>query len=160
MTIAECNEHIQLLLHTFCIRLVHCKAHNKQWSIRYFVPDKDKGFIGEVGLHAMPFKKQADYAIALHEIGHVVDFNQEALLAQDKLAQRLCDREMLSKGYMRNEIRAWIWAKEDALLWTRAMENERQNALLSYATVDEWKAFGLSSRRGKLLIDKWEDNNS
>jgi hypothetical protein len=60
-----------------------------------------------------PIATGISYAVALHEIGHIVG-------KQPKL--RL-DRE----------IAAWEWAKENAQEWTEVMENKMNRCLGSYA---------------------------
>jgi hypothetical protein len=50
-----------------------------------------------------------DYAVALHELGHL--FTTE-----------------IQTRYLK-ELRAWDWAKRNALVWSSSMEGRRRNAL-------------------------------
>jgi hypothetical protein len=70
-----------------------------------------------------PVKTQVTYAVALHEIGHVLGKN----------AKRKLDREAL----------AWQWAKANAQIWTPRMDAKMQACLKSYA---DW--FLRKRRRG------------
>lgn len=60
-----------------------------------------------------PIKTAISYAVALHEIGHVLGRNPPARL--DK------------------EAAAWDWARKHALTWTPVMEKKMQRCLDSYA---------------------------
>lgn len=53
------------------------------------------------------------YAIALHEIGHIVGKNPRLRLDQ--------------------EITAWAWARATAIIWTDTMEAKMNKCLYSYA---------------------------
>jgi hypothetical protein len=56
---------------------------------------------GTVTLH--PIAREEDYAVALHEIGHIRNGPEEQEVVVD-------------------ERRAWDWARANALVWTPAME--------------------------------------
>lgn len=60
-----------------------------------------------------PVKSAVTYAIALHEIGHI--------LGPRQTGTRLC-----------KEVGAWEWARANARVWTDAMDATMRKALLSY----------------------------
>lgn len=76
-----------------------------------------------------PVKTAITYAIALHEIGHVLGPRQTS-------KHRRLDRE----------VGAWEWAKANAKEWTPAMEYKMQRCLKSYL---EWSY----RRKGVKLAD-------
>lgn len=55
-----------------------------------------------------------NYAVALHEIGHVV--------------------VKLPKGVMLSEAAAWVWAHDSALVWDRSMEQLAAYSMISHIT--------------------------
>ena len=59
-----------------------------------------------------PVKSDITYAIALHELGHVLGVQTGKTL--DK------------------EVQAWQWARKHALVWTDAMTQKEQASLASY----------------------------
>jgi hypothetical protein len=64
-----------------------------------------------------PVKTAITYAVALHELGHVLG----------KSAAHRLDREA----------NAWKWAKENAIEWTGPMETKMRACLLSY---QQWQS--------------------
>lgn len=58
-------------------------------------------------------KGQKSYAIALHEIGHILGPRQ-------------------TSHRLEKEVGAWEWAKAHAMAWTDAMDDRMQTFLLSY----------------------------
>jgi hypothetical protein len=60
-------------------------------------------------------KSAWSYAVALHELGHI------------------CGRYQHSRRVMVRERWAWIWAKQNALIWTLDMEMRAGEALAWYA---------------------------
>jgi len=65
-------------------------------------------------------KSAITYAVALHEIGHVLGPDQ-------------------SKPRLFSEAGAWKWAKENCLEWTDTMDNKMRKSLQSYLTWAEKK---------------------
>ncbi len=59
-----------------------------------------------------PVKTAITYAVALHEIGHILGKNPRLRLDQ--------------------ELAAWAWAKSTALFWTPVMEAKMNKCLASY----------------------------
>jgi len=83
------------------------------------------------------------YAIALHEIGHIVSSSQQDLtkdeecsLATSRMVQQ---RELIPDTYLQNEVDAWKWARANAVQWSEVMEERAQACLHSYATVTRWE---------------------
>ncbi len=66
-----------------------------------------------------PVKSPVTYAIALHELGHVLGHQ----------SGRRIDKE----------VQAWEWAKAHALVWTKRMQETKQTALASYVRWAESK---------------------
>ncbi len=60
-----------------------------------------------------PIRTGISYAIALHEIGHILGENQ--------------DGRRLEK-----EVGAWLWARSNALSWRKPMKNAMKRRLASY----------------------------
>lgn len=60
-----------------------------------------------------PIKDDASYAVALHEIGHIL--GQQSYFTLER------------------EAFAWLWAKANALEWTLAMEEDMHRSLGTYA---------------------------
>lgn len=71
-----------------------------------------RAFRKQKHINIRPVKTSVTYAVALHEIGHVVG------------PQSGCR--------MNKEIQAWKWAKDNALAWIEPMENKRLKSLNSY----------------------------
>lgn len=69
-----------------------------------------------------PTKNTGYYVSALHEIGHIVGLKQEP------------HNDTLTK-----ELWAWIWAKENALVWTETAERIMREAMDSYGWGDRQK---------------------
>lgn len=68
-----------------------------------------------------PTKNTGYYVSALHEIGHIVGDNQ-----------RNCPR-------LTQELYAWVWARENALVWTDTAERIMRRAMDSYGWQDYHK---------------------
>ena len=62
-----------------------------------------------------PTKNTGYYVSALHEIGHIVG-----------------DRQMPRNRLLTQELYAWIWARENALVWTDTAERIMRRAMDSY----------------------------
>jgi hypothetical protein len=60
-----------------------------------------------------PIRSAVSYATALHEIGHILGPLQWA-------------------GVLKREEGAWRWAERNALIWTDAMERDRQRCMAWY----------------------------
>jgi hypothetical protein len=72
-----------------------------------------------------PVKTAITYAIALHEIGHILGPRQSG---------NRCDRE----------VGAWEWAKANAIEWTDTMDKTMRNALQDYLA---WAARSKQAKR-------------
>ena len=66
-----------------------------------------------------PVKSPVTYAIALHELGHILGRN----------SGRRIDKE----------VQAWEWAKANALVWTKRMNDTKRDCLISYVRWAERK---------------------
>lgn len=82
-----------------------------------------------IELHLPHIRSEADYAVALHEIGHV------------------CGRYQTTRfSLLTREVWAWKYARKVALLWTPAMEKEEQESLDFYR-------HSLKARRAKQNVE-------
>jgi hypothetical protein len=72
-----------------------------------------RAFRKEHRVDIRPVKSAVTYAIALHEIGHILGPWQ-------------------SRSRIDSECGAWLWAHENALVWTKPMETKMQRSLRSY----------------------------
>jgi hypothetical protein len=75
-----------------------------------------------------PVKSDKTYAIALHELGHVLG----------RTGPRRLDKEVF----------AWDWAYQHALIWTDTMDAERARCLQSYVVWAQRK----QARTGKVYL--------
>jgi len=89
-----------------------------------------KGSAPRVRLPWPDIRSAADYALVMHELGHILG-------------------EWQGRSYSRleNEAGAWVWAKDNAITWTPAMGRRMNDALQSYADNAAWK-----SRQGNARI--------
>lgn len=89
-----------------------CKKHTIK---RYWCKDKYGAYAFSYYrcIRIPPIKSDMTYAIALHEIGHILDGD--------------------------SEIDAWVWAIENAVEWTKPMENMMMRCLQCHydAMIDE-----------------------
>lgn len=70
-----------------------------------------------------PTKNTGYYVSALHEIGHIVGQRQGATIST-----------------LTKELYAWIWARENALVWTDTAERIMRRAMDSYGWTDRQKS--------------------
>ncbi len=154
---STCNQHLGDLVLTHGIAIRICRADRTQWAARSTRRGGLRtGKIGAIGLHQFPVTSDTAYAVALHEIGHLVSSGQAGTLGSDALAWQLGQAERLSDRYLRDELDAWFWAREHALCWTRAMAKQAQRSLRSYGIPGRWELLGVdSSFAGTLQLDKW-----
>ena len=114
------------------------------------------GKVGAIALHQVPVPSDAGYAVALHEIGHLVSPGQAGPVESDALALKLRRARMLSDRYLGDELDAWFWARDHALCWTRAMAKQAHRSLRSYAPPRRWKRFGVdTSFAGTLQLETY-----
>ena len=114
------------------------------------------GKVGAIALHQVPVPSDAGYAVALHEIGHLVSPGQAGPVESDALALKLRRARMLSDRYLGDELDAWSWARVHALWWTRAMAKEAQRSLRSYGSPRRWRRLGVdASFAGTLQLETW-----
>jgi len=69
-----------------------------------------------------PTKNTGYYVSALHELGHM-----------------LGERQMQRNRRLTRELYAWIWAREQALVWTETAERIMRRAMDSYGWTDRQK---------------------
>ena len=82
-------------------------------------------------------RSAADYAVVMHELGHLLGEWQSS-------SARWSGPPM---GRLVEEAGAWVWAKGNAITWTPAMEREMNRCLQSYAKKAAWK-----SRQGNTRV--------
>ena len=76
-------------------------------------------------------RSEVTYALALHELGHVLSLNQRG-------------------SRLDKEVDAWRWAEANALDWTEDMECKRSRCLVSYI---KWaKRRQAKDRSGRVFI--------
>ena len=73
-----------------------------------------------------PIKSAVTYAIALHELGHVLG-------------------EQRGRRRVEKEVQAWEWAEANALFWTKIMSEKKRKCLRSYIAWAERKQERLGS---------------
>lgn len=77
-------------------------------------------------IHCLPIEDEESYSCFLHEMGHLVSPKQQAPLAEYFFTWPV------HPVLMDNELDAWRWARENALMWTPVMESKRVYALETY----------------------------
>ena len=152
-----CNQHLGSLVRTHGIAVRRCRAGTRQWAERFTRRERVRtGKVGAIALHHVPVRSDAGYAVALHEIGHLVSADQAGPVEADALALTLGRAQMLSDCYLRDELDAWFWARVHALCWTRTMAKEAQRSLRSYASPRRWRRLGVdASFAGWLQLETW-----
>lgn len=100
VTVAEMAAHVAQLCETHGIVV---EAHSRG----------GRAFRRERRMKIRPVKSAASYAVALHEVGHILGRRQSQT--------RLC-----------SEAGAWMWAREHALVWLPVMEQKQRASLASY----------------------------
>lgn len=93
MTPIEMHEHVLSICAAHDIGVVWCRRPGHSYALHEFEE-----------IVIAPIKSAVSYAVALHEIGHVLGTYQR------------------SKRVLVRERRAWRWARENARVWTPAME--------------------------------------
>lgn len=152
---------IQQLAARFKVRIQ--EGGDRQSAKRFTSQERTAtGMHGTVTLHELPIKTDTQYAVALHELGHVVSPRQVPITSSDTVALSgaehtgLSARGALSAAYLFNELDAWQWAREHAIEWTEEMTAEEQRCLRSYAGRWDWETIGLQSTfAGTLLLEQW-----
>ena len=104
LTIGEMDKHVQLIADENQI-VIHrsLKRLSRSYSIR----------VSEE-IHVTPIRSVLSYAVALHELGHVLGPHQSSL--------RVLVRERA----------AWKWAKRNALLWSPRMQARAEASIQWY----------------------------
>ena len=74
------------------------------------------------GIQIRPTKNTGYYVSALHEIGHIIG-----------------ERQGPSISTLTKELYAWIWARENALVWTETAERIMRRAMDSYGWTSRQK---------------------
>jgi hypothetical protein len=103
------RQHIERLCQENEIRCWQDSTHPNAWSANAFRE-----------IHTPPIKGAVSYAVALHEIGHILGRYQH------------------SRHVFIREDWAWRWARVHALIWTPAMERHAQWALDWYRQRAAW----------------------
>ena len=119
MSVNEMNSHVYELA--------------KDMKVRIIVGDEFKSRVSEPLIMIEPIRSDADYASALHELGH-----QSVRLAGDRSMNLVehchCPRHQTEYWFLTliNEKTAWDWAKRNAIEWNSAMEERFRDAFGSY----------------------------
>ena len=104
LTVGEMDKHVQQIADENQI-VIHrsLKRLNRSYSIR--VSEK---------IYITPIKSVLSYAVALHELGHVLGSHQS------------------SRRVLVRERAAWRWAKRNALLWSPWMQERAEASIQWY----------------------------
>jgi hypothetical protein len=105
----EMHRHVMALLERYHIIYSWCRRPKDARAVFYTAAGEE---FHEVWI--MPIRSAISYATALHEIGHILGRHQRS---PDTLVR---------------ERWAWRWAKENALIWTPAMEKHCSVSLAWY----------------------------
>lgn len=81
-----------------------------------------------------PIKSAVTYAIALHELGHVLG-------------------EQRGRRRVEKEVQAWEWAEANALFWTKIMSEKKRKCLRTYIVWAERKQKRLGGVAGVVFIE-------
>ena len=111
------KQHIEYLIKTHNIIVKSHSSGGRSWRKKRTIAIR-------------PVKTSITYAIALHEIGHILG--------------------TYPKLRLEKELAAWSWAKENSIEWTMSMQNVMDRCMKSY--IDK-------AKRGKLKMIE-ELNNS
>jgi hypothetical protein len=101
-SVEEMRQHIEELVARYEI---HCRWDARRPADAYAIQDGPEIYIA-------PIRGQLSYAAALHEIGHII-----------------CRYQQSHHSSLVRERWSWQWARENALVWTPAMERYSQRAL-------------------------------
>lgn len=113
---------------------------------------------GQAAIVVAPFTNETDYAIALHELGHILHPNgstpelmSPSMRRRARERRPACVRDM--DVLLMNEESAWDWALDHALDWTPAMQQVKDICLGKYREQrEQYKVFARTvstARRGK-----------
>ena len=125
------NEVATIDLDTLRAHLVELEAeHAETIAIEWGTYKGGKGAVAsltsrKVRLPWSDIRSAADYATVMHEFGHLLGPWQRPA------GKRY--RQTAVHGRLVEEAGAWVWAKENAVAWTPAMERNMNDALQSYA---------------------------
>ena len=100
VTVEDMHQHVISLCHQHGVAYTWCRRPTSSWA----------WFDGEEVCIA-PIKSPISYAVALHEIGHVLGRYQQ------------------SKDLMVRERWAWQWARRNALMWKPIMDRHAEVSL-------------------------------
>lgn len=117
-SVAELAQHAREIARAFKIKL---QEHNGPMEIGFALPEQ-KG-IPEPIVACAVIVDEARYAVAMHEIGHIVD--PMGVLEKNPLKRKI-------SVLLLEEEAAWKWAEHYSLDWTPTMEHVRLQAFASY----------------------------
>ncbi len=147
-----CNQHLGALVRTHGIAVRMCRADRRQWAERFTRRERVRtGKVGAIALHHVQVRSDAGYAVALHEVGHLVSPGQAGPVESDALALTLGRARMLSDCYLGDELDAWFWARVHALCWTTAMAKQAQRCVRSYGPPRRWRRLGVDASFSRTL---------
>lgn len=89
----------------------------------------DSGLASPRAIYIRPVRSAVTYAVALHEIGHILGPWQ-------------------NQGTMLGEAGAWIWARRNAIQWSPALERTMIRYLGSYVSWQKWNLDARLPARG------------
>lgn len=123
---------LRMHAHIMSLALKHTVSIEKSEGSGSFAQPQQRRII----LDNFPIGGSRAYAVALHEMGHVVEPLAHPEMSE---AEHRAGAEGRTTPFrMGGEIAAWYWARSVALVWDRTMEYSAQYSLHSYAHSVRW----------------------
>lgn len=127
MTLDKLRAHVVELAAAFRIQLHLIPDMPYEWS--HVVPDSVVSERHASHIMVRPINSEEEYAVALHEIGHVQ--HPSGYLRGRAGREKRTDVQTINLVLTEEEC-AWIWAEANALMWTAPMEGVRRVTLQCY----------------------------
>lgn len=121
-TVEDLARHVQDLASSFNVAILHTISRVEDGRASQIIDTRNGNVLARI-CEIVPVTDEATYAVALHELGHLIAPNGQVYDKQTSEQERL--RVMC-------EHVAWDWAEHHALDWTVTMEHMRVQALESY----------------------------
>lgn len=116
-TAQQLNDHVHALATSYQVRIIDCP------QLR---PDEAFAFVPRRMVFAHPIIEETTYAVVLHELGHICR-QQVPIYLTDVISGHAPQLQL------DEETAAWQWARQQALIWSPAMEAVAMWALDTYA---------------------------